>query len=176
LNGFAVLVAVWCHAKPRSREGDAGRLFWVCVRVVLPPHPRPLSPVPGARVGFQLPVFGFRCSVPSLGCSTSRLRVSHCGGECCGDVGVSLEGGFAPSPPWGAGGARARPLVEHEYEYEQEQEVEGEGESFFLGGIVAFRSAKGGGFRGGTFRGAKRDYRGGCGLNDGGVWLVPGYP
>ena len=47
LSGFVVLGAVWSHAKPRSREGDAGRLFWVCVRVVLPPHPRPLSPVGG---------------------------------------------------------------------------------------------------------------------------------
>ena len=81
-----------------------------CVRVVLPPHPRHLSPVPGARGGFQLPVFGFRCSVfgPQFGVfnfASSRLRVSHCGGECCGAVGVSLEGGFAPSPPLGARGA-----------------------------------------------------------------------
>ena len=48
LIGFVVLVAVWCHAKPRRSEGAAGWLLGGgCVRVVLPPHPRPLTPVGG---------------------------------------------------------------------------------------------------------------------------------
>jgi hypothetical protein len=87
----------------------------------------------------QFSVFGPQFGVFNF--ASSRLRVRHCGGECCGAVGVSLEGGFAPSPPLGARGARTRPSGEYEHEYEQEheheheheQEVEGEGESFFWG-------------------------------------------
>ena len=131
----------WLFGVTRRREaakGQRGVLGFGVLRGGFAPSP----PAPLPRWGGEgwISVASFRFSVfgPQFGVfnfASSRLRVSHCGGECCGAVGVSLEGGFAPSPPLWARGARARPSGEHEYEHEHEHEheVEVEGESFFWG-------------------------------------------